>query len=697
MQRLAPIQFFLCWLALGIPVRAQDDKAGEQFFEQEVLPILRDNCFDCHSHESGESGGKLMLDSLAAMQVGGTRGSSITGATPEKSLLWRAVEYEESTLQMPPDGKLPQHQIDGIQKWLKMGTPVPAAWKGNMEAFKTGGEAAELAKSHWAYQPVRRFEQGTASIDTLLETRRRTAGLEASARADRRTLLFRAHYDLTGLRPSCQELREFEADERDDQAAFAVLVDRLLSSPHFGERWARHWMDIARYADNKGYVFQEDREYKEAYKYRDWLIESFNRDMPYDEFVKHQLAADLLPDNESNVRALGFVTLGRRFLNNQFDIIDDRLDVVSRGLMGMTLACARCHDHKYDPISQKDYYSMAGVFFNVDEPKEGGWPHRLSDRKTMRPAHVLLRGSPRSIGEKVPRRFVRFLSADSPDFPADRSGRLELAEHITGSDNPLTARVLANRIWMHLTGSSLVQTPSDLGLRCPPPQQAELLDYLATQLVAEGWSIKSLIREIMLSESYAQQSIAFETAMKIDPENQLYSRMNRRRVDFETLRDSLLASTGQLDLYLFGASEKIEAQSGSRRRSVYAYIDRQNLPPVFRTFDLASPDAHSPGRSQTTVPQQGLFMLNSSFVQALADELAGQALQKSAGKGEGPVVDWLVQQILVRRPDDSERRWISKFLDDPSRQSKNATKEAHARWSQLVQILLSSNEFSFVD
>ncbi|MEM7558918.1 MAG: PSD1 and planctomycete cytochrome C domain-containing protein [Planctomycetota bacterium] len=584
MPRLAPIQFFLGWLTLGLTVYGQEHKADEQFFEQEVLTVLRDNCFDCHSQESGESSGKLMLDTLAAMQVGGTRGSSIKAASPEKSLLWRAVEYEEPDLQMPPDGKLPQHQIEAIHKWLKMGTPVPATWKGNIEALKTGGGPAELAESHWAYQPVRNFAEAKQqeSIDSLLENQRREAGLQASPRADRRTLLFRAHYDLTGLRPRMQELREFDADERDDQAAFAAVVDHLLSSPHFGERWARHWMDVARYADNKGYVFQEDREYKEAFKYRDWLIESFNRDMPYDEFVKHQLAADLLPNNDNNIRALGFVTLGRRFLNNQFDIIDDRLDVVSRGLMGMTLACARCHDHKYDPISQKDYYSLAGVFFNVDEPKEGGWPHRLAERKTMRPAHVLLRGSPRSIGEKVPRRFVRFLSAQAPDFPADRSGRLELADHITASDNPLTARVLANRIWMHLTGSSLVQTPSDLGLRCPPPRQAELLDYLATQLVAEGWSIKSLIREIMLSESYAQQSVArnsvLKSALEKDPENQLYWRMNRRRVDFETLRDSLLASTGQLDLHLLGASEKIEAQPGSRRRTVYAYIDRRREP-----------------------------------------------------------------------------------------------------------------------
>ena len=698
MRRDASILTVLYWLALSIPVCAQDE-AGEKFFEQEVLPVLRDNCFDCHSHESGESSGKLMLDSLAAMQVGGTRGSTIKGATSEKSLLWRAVEYEEADLQMPPDGKLPQPKIEAIQKWLTMGTPVPAAWRGNIEALPTSGGAAELAKSHWAYQPVRRFKKGShpASIDTLLETQRQTSALKASERADRRTLLLRAHFDLTGLRPTLQELREFEADESDDHSAFATVVDRLLASPHFGERWARHWMDIARYADNKGYVFREDREYKEAYKYRDWLIESFNRDMPYDEFVKHRLAADLLPENETNIRALGFVTLGRRFLNNQFDIIDDRLDVVSRGLMGMTLACARCHDHKYDPISQEDYYSLAGVFFNVDEPKEGGWPHRLAERKTMRPAHVLLRGSPRSIGEKVPRRFVRFLSAEAPDFPADRSGRLELAEHITASDNPLTARVLANRIWMHLTGSSLVQSPSDLGLRCPPPRQAELLDYLATRLVAEGWSMKSLIREIMLSETYAQQSISRKPAIERDPENQLYWRMNRRRVDFESLRDNLLVSTGQLDFRLLGASEKIQAQPGSRRRTVYAYIDRQNLPPVFRTFDLASPDAHSPRRSQTTVPQQGLFMLNSSFVQSLAGDLAGQAVRRSAAKGREPAVDWLVQQVLVRRAEDAERQWILDFLDHSSSKAKSGSKEARARWSQLVQILLASNEFSFVD
>lgn len=661
---------------------------AEQRYVEQVLPILREHCFECHSHESGEGSGQLMLDSLSAMQTGGSRGAAVVAGKAEHSLLVEAMEYNNPELQMPPEGQLPPQLIVIVKQWIAAGAHMPAHLRGTPKAGGDGDDPQLRGAAHWAYQmPVQLVSEGQSEqhpIDAILQAKLVQAGLQYSPRADRPTLIKRAYYDLIGLPPDIQEIRNFVNDPLDDSQAFASLVDRLLNSPHFGERWARYWMDIARYADNKGYVFQEDREYPQAYKYRDWLIAAFNRDMPYDEFVTQQLAADLVakPDGQTeeepgDLPALGFLTLGRRFLNNKLDIIDDRLDVVSRGLMGMTLTCARCHDHKYDPLTQKDYYALAGVFLNTDEPGDGAWPHRLQDSAENRQAFVLVRGSPGRRGEKVSRRFVQFLAPDSEPLAEQGSGRLELARRIASADNPLTSRVIANRIWLHLTGQSLVESPSDFGLRCPPPQQLELLDHLALELVAQDWSMKSLIRHIMLSDAYAQTSRDRPTAAAQDPANELYWRMNRRRLDFEALRDTLLSRTGNLDRSLYGASQKIDTTPFSHRRTVYAYIDRQNLPSLFRTFDLASPDTHNPRRAQTTVPQQGLFLLNSQFVAEQAESLAARLETVAAEHSPTEAIQELFQTVLGRSPQGDELSWFRQFLVE---QAQTPQPERQERW-----------------
>jgi hypothetical protein len=659
--------------------------AQEQFYMESVLPILERHCFECHSHVNNAASGGLVLDSLASMQVGGARGAAVVAGNVE-SVLMQALHYEDVELQMPPDGKLPLEQIAAIERWIRDGAIVPEAMRGDVTA--NSGDVIDIAATHWAYQPPVGWPSPEACkesfyqenlldeqcIDQIVLTKLNACGLSMSPVAPRATLARRMYYDLVGLPPTIEQLRAIEQDQRSHEEVMTELVDELLASEHFGERWARYWMDISRYADNKGYVFQEDREYPGAFRYRDWLIRAFNNDMPYDEFVTRQLAADLISHGEGaeeHLPALGFLTLGRRFLNNKHDITDDRLDVLSRGLMGMTLACARCHDHKYDPISQADYYSMAGIFMNTDEPGGEPWPHRLQDAAESRPSFILIRGSPGNRGDQVPRRFVQFLSSNAQTYDSG-SGRLELAREITSSNNPLTGRVIANRIWMQLMGSSLVESPSDLGTRCPPPDQLELLDHLAISLMDDGWSMKRLIRRIVLSKTYQQQSYSRPDAVLLDPENRLYWKANRRRLDFEAYRDTLLSRAGLLDRSVYGPSASISGRSLMPRRTVYAYIDRQNLPSIFRTFDFASPDTHSPQRPLTSVPQQGLFVMNSDFMAHLARALEEQVSGSAASSDEHELcnspsaiaagVQQMFCKVLGRDPNDEELQLGVEFI-----------------------------------
>ncbi len=576
-------------------------------------------------------------------------------------------------------------------------------------------------------------------------------------------MIRRLTLDLHGLPPTPEETVAFEADGAAD--AYARLVDRLLASPRYGERWGRHWLDVARYADSKGYVFTDERRYPFAYTYRDYVIRAFNEDLPYDQFVMQQLAADQLPlgADKRPLAALGYLTLGRRFLNNDHDIIDDRIDVTMRGLQAMTVGCARCHDHKFDPIPQRDYYSLYGVFASSMEPKElpligqaeqtaeraafekelvkrqldvakyrtehkdelakgnrkfrdglralqkkvDQWqvdspsaPPRamaLIDKPTPQTPRIFLRGNPRNQGPEVPRQFLEVVAGENRQPFRHGSGRLELARAIADRNNPLTARVLVNRVWLHHFGAGLARTPSDFGLRGDPPTHPELLDWLAATFVDNGWSIKKLHRLILLSNTYRQTSGDDPRLLQTDPENRLLARMNRRRLDFEAMRDSLLIVAGRLDAAMGGRAVELTTAPFSTRRSVYGFIDRQNLPGLFRTFDFASPDASTPQRYTTTVPQQALFLMNSPFVVEQAQHFVQRADVAAQTKDKAKI-NRMYQLAYGRAAEAEEIALGLRFVTEASKsvEGKKAGLPLSA-WQQYAQVLLLSNEFAFVD
>ncbi len=857
------------WLALaGFCVHASaapPTPAAGEHFEKHVRPVLVDKCIQCHGPKAQRGG--LRLDSRQAILKGGDSGPALVPGQPDKSLLLKAI-HRDGDLKMPPKETLPATAVEAIAAWVKLGAPWPAS----APAASTISAVQLARKEHWSFRPVRRPEPPAVReashlrtpIDRFLMAKLESKGLSLSSEADRRTLIRRVTFDLIGLPPTPAEVDAFLADTR--PGAWERLVDRLLASPAYGERWGRHWLDVARYADTKGYVFNEERRYPYSYTYRDYVVRALNEDLGYDQFILQQLAADQLPLGEDRqpLAAMGFLTLGRRFLNDMHDIIDDRIDTVTRGLMGLTVTCARCHDHKFDPIPTRDYYSLHGVFASSFEPKDlpliapsdrttgftsfekelqkrqtevdsflkkthvemlaafrariapyllaGSDPSRrrgrlgndelnrplamrwrnylaaarkrhdpvltpwfafaalpqddfaakapalatrvagksepgkpinalvakafsgpppaslaevatryqklfghvdkawhdfsikspsatrlpspeeeairqilygpaapvnvplaeveryldraqrnkltplrkrveqwkatapdappramvLNDMPSAVQPHVLVRGNPGNPGVAVPRQFLEVLSGEGRKPFAKGSGRLELARAIASKDNPLTARVMVNRIWQHHFGAGLVRTPGDFGLRGDPPSHPELLDWLATTFVESGWSVKKMHRLILLSAAYRQSSDDHVQAAAIDPENVLLWRMNRSRLEFEPLRDSLLAIAGRLDPRLGGLPVDITQAPFPPRRSIYGFIDRQNLPGLFRSFDLASPDTATPKRHATTVPQQALFLMNSPFVieQARAfaarADVAGQANDQAA-------------------------------------------------------------------
>jgi mono/diheme cytochrome c family protein len=746
---------------------ATPDQAA--FFEAKIRPVLIANCSGCHGAAAQLA--NLRLDSLAGLQKGGDSGPAVVPGDPDKSLLIQAIR-QSGPIKMPKGGKLKPEEIADLESWVKMGAPWPAATEKKPDAL-------------WSLQPVKKpavpkvkhSAQIRNPIDAFVIAKLETSGQTLAAEADRRTLIRRLTYDLIGLPPTAAEVDAFLADKSPD--AYEKVVDRLLASPHYGERWARLWLDVARYADTKGYVFEEDRNYYNAYTYRDWVINSFNKDLPYDQFVIQQLAADRLPevqngDDKSALAALGFLTIGRRFLNVQADIIDDRIDVTMRGFEGFTVACARCHDHKFDPIPTQDYYSLYAVFNSsaeVQEPiseksvrdpwiqsnqrltavdgtirqlvvaqvkrlrqmvldpeqqktlsaevkatlqnlreevvPEGDnlvklvnafeaaerdrlqhlrddraeivrsmpsppeFAMAMVDRPNPADGFIFKRGNPGSPGGPAPRRFLLALS--KPDVEREHwekdSGRLELAKAIASRDNPLTARVFVNRVWQNHFGQGIVRTPSDFGHQGERPTHPELLDYLASTFMDGAWSIKKLQRLIVTSETYRQTSNVSQAAYNADPENRSLNRMNRRRLDLEQMRDSLMLAAGRLDLSKIGGkSVDIWAQPFAQRRAVYGFIERQNLPGTFRTFDFASPDSTSPHRFMTTVPQQALFFMNSPLSVEEARALAERP--EIQGSADDPQrVRRLYRLLFGRLPDAEELAAGVAYLKLPSTSS----------------------------
>jgi hypothetical protein len=724
-----------------------------QFFEAKIRPVLADNCYKCHSHDADKIKGGLMLDTREGMLHGGDTGPAIAPGKPEDSLIIDAISYKDADLQMPPKGaKLPDNVIADITEWVRRGAPDPRSLvaKGSSESY--GG----VGRQHWSFLPVQKQAVPAVSdpswcrtpVDNFILARLDENGMKPNPPADKYTLIRRATFDLTGLPPTEAEVQRFLVDESPD--AWAKVVDRLLASPHYGERWGRYWLDVARYADTKGDTPQrEDPRYPFAWTYRDYVINAFNTDKPYDQFIEEQLAADRLLDearrkspnpnsvDQSSLAAMGFLTLGNRFENSTNDIINDRIDVTTKAFLGLTVSCARCHDHKFDPIPTSDYYSLYDVFANTFEPKEDAWLHPvpktpelvdylsrmqaagqqkaavdreivelrrsqipqadkaekrkdllkqlfqankaladleylpaappkadvLVDVRYPKDYPVLLRGEAGSKGPMVTRHFLSILSPD-PKHPTPfmhGSGRLELARAIASPSNPMTARVLVNRVWQQHFGTGFVSTPDDLGNQSAPPNDPELLDYLSAQFMQDGWSIKKLQRTVMLSSAYQESSAGNPAYVDKDPDNKLQWRYNIRQLDFEQMHDSILAIAGTIDMTMGGRPVPIGSEGFATRRAVYAFIDRRNPAEILTQFNFPNPSVPTGKRFLTQVPQQQLFLMNSPLVIETARKLVHSPDFMSMSTDELRVASLYVS-LFQRPPTPQETALCLKYV-----------------------------------
>ena len=940
------ILVFIAFLGLAMTVvvvdsqgvRASSDEPGD-FFEKRIRPILMTNCAPCHNPKSLVA--KLDLTTAEGFARGSENGALLDPANPEKSRLLRVIAYTE-TIKMPPKSKLRPDEITALTEWVKLGAPWPntpaVQPKGNLTPITSTREFTTEEKAFWAYQPLANIAPPKVKlrswvkspIDAFVLQKLEQKGLTPAPPADKLTLLRRATYDLTGLPPTEKEMQEFLADR--SLRAFDKVIDRLLASPRYGEKWGRHWLDVARYADSTGN--DEDHRYPHAWKYRDYVIEAFNRDLPYNQFVREQIAGDLLPAvdgaevNRRGIVATGFLALGAKAIAQQdkqkmlYDVWDEQVEVTSKAFLGMTVSCARCHNHKFDPILTKDYYSLIGIFAstrsfsdpnshvsavfekplipksewqnyqaarkthndkqkrvrlaldvikdqaqlllaaqhanrladifvasrriyengaNVDEAaKQLGidsellkkwvdflkpdpqrvrgyleewaastaenresvarkyqahfakrlenWKTQLSDWLTKyqkalvenrplpdRPGmeegedrffyeiyfadgpltvsdkekkpfteeqwakieqlhkeleelkkiappepelacaieegdpakqKVLVRGDYNNLGEDAPPAFPAILSRYDPKLPFTGSGRLQLADWLARAENPLPKRVLVNRVWQWHFGEGIVRTPDNFGKMGDRPSHPELLDFLATEFIKQGYSIKALHRLVMSSSTY-QMASENPSAIDADPDNRLFSRFNRRRLTIEELRDGMLAIDGTLDLTMGGSLQAGRGTDGEnnqgrlslnpeklKRRTVYLPLRRANLPTLLNLFDFGDATTTTGKRQLTNVATQALFWLNSEFVFDRSVQLA-QALLADKTADDKARVASLYRRILNRQPTPDELTSALKYVSGSTQfAGQDGTSKA---WQSLVRILMCSNEFVYVD
>jgi hypothetical protein len=937
------LKLVICVILIGgvwlgqIVVGAQGQNPGNEFFEKRVRPLLVANCQGCHNPTARMA--ELDLTTAEGFARGAGSGQIIDRARSENSRLLRVISYNEN-LKMPPTGKLKEDEIATLTEWVRMGAPWPGATV--VETRKTTRELTDKERSFWAFQAVGHYQPpavrnetwGKSPIDRFILAKLEENGISPATEADRLTLIRRATFDLTGLPPTPKEIRDFAADK--SPQAFEKVVDRLLASPRYGEQWGRHWLDVARYADSTGN--DEDHRYPHAWRYRDWVIESFNRDLPYDQFVREQIAGDLLPPsgedistgvNRRGIIATGFLALGAKALAQQdktkmlYDVYDEQVDVTTRAFLGLTVACARCHDHKFDPILARDYYSMVSIFAStrsfkdakafVSEPlnrplvakpvvdaylsakrahddrvkrnryeiesildesrdvaikhtaenlavimraarhvyedsadlnieaqkaqtspevlkrwadylkpgvprehllawqnagpddlvavsreyqqrfaqrvtewqaklavwrkkyaealaanksplpdkpsfdagtdrffaqvcfsKEGPLGIREQDEanlpadvkarlKALRATRDLLkseaptepeaasaveegeivsqkifvRGDYHNPGDDVPKSFPQILlgKSERPQIGGG-SGRLELAQWLAQPENPLTARVMANRIWSWHMGEGLVRTPDNFGRMGEKPSHPELLDYLARTFVSKGWSMKALHREIMLSNVYRMKSQPSAQALARDPENRLFSRFNRRRLSVEEMRDSLLAIDGSLDLKMGGTLQTGTGTDGENdnkrlslnpeklnRRTVYLPLRRANLPALLNLFDFGDATTVNGHRQLTNVSTQALFWLNSDFLSERSSNLATLILNHPGDSQARIRHAYLL--ILNRQASADEISAAIKYL--AGYRTKFASKKENDAWASLARVLMSANDFNYLD
>lgn len=707
----------------------ESQTAAIEFFERKIRPVLVQHCYQCHSAEADLVQGGLRVDNAREMMRGGDSGSVISPGNPDSSLLLAALRYEE--MEMPPEQPLGEQVIRDFEHWIRHGAampkpkpdqnPAPDSANG-ASADKASTDKHEIdwqqAKTFWAFQPpmphdpleIPAAERSDPTwpenkLDRFVAARLAEQGLKPNPPASDEIWLRRVTFDLIGLPPTIEQIQSFKTDA--SPLAKGRVVDRLLASAEHAERWSRVWLDVARYAEDQAHIVGDNDSltYPNAYLYRDWVIEALAADMPYDQFVRMQLAADLIdPDAPEKHIALGFIGLGPKYYRrNDIEVMadewEDRVDTVSRGLLGLTVACARCHDHKYDPIPTSDYYALAGVFASTemfnrplnetvekkgDQAKQPGDAVHIIREGTPQDLSVMIRGDAKRLGPKVPRGFLTVLAREDLTGFENGSGRAALADAIVHAGNPLAARVIVNRVWQQLMGNSIVATPSNFGSLGASPTHPLLLDDLAVRFIDAGWSLKWLQREIVLSASYGQSSQIDPDKTEIDPDNRLHWRMPRRRLSLESYRDAILSASGLLDSAIGGPS--IDPQdSSSNRRTVYSKVSRLDLNPMLARFDFPDPNAHSPERHETTTPLQKLFLLNSPFLVHHATAFARRI--RDGGQNDRDRIELAYQTLFGRSPLDTERRLAENYVADGSEQ----------RWNGLAQTLLISNEMFILD
>jgi len=789
-----------------------------EFFEKKIRPILMDNCYKCHSPAGGKLKGGLNLSSREGLLKGGEKGTAIVPGHPEQSKLIEAIHWTNKDLQMPPKTQLSETAIADLEKWVQMGAP----WAGGDLKGVVGPTLAnydKLRQTFWAWQPlhivrppvVKNASWPISDVDKFVLAKMEQNGLHPVGQADKYELLRRVTFDLTGLPPTPRDIEAFIADASPD--AYSRVVDRLLASPAFGERWGRHWLDVARYAESTGST--RNYPYAYAWRYRDYVIDAFNSDKPFNQFITEQLAGDQLPftsakQHDDQVIATGFLALGVKDLNEKdrnkykLDNVDEQIDVVSKSMLGLTISCARCHDHKFDPIPTSDYYKLAGLFESTEilcglRSKKGAGKNAVDDAMLYRLAPVrsssssdvsstqqqlaqlearldatedelrravitggfkaaqsgdkkaakqlagqrqealnlrtqiaaLQQGAALAIGVKdeqpvnspiyqhgesdapgplVPRGTIslcKFVSFQP--IPSGQSGRLELARWIANRDNPLTTRVVANRIWHNLFGQGIVRTVDNFGTTGEAPANPELLDYLANRFVQNGWSFKKTIRELVLTRAYQLAGTWDPANGATDPGDRYLWRSAPRRLEAEEIRDAILVAGGKLDekhpvgstMAGGGAGEvrKIYAMEGradsATYRSIYLPILRDLLPASLDKFDFANPEMVTGDREVTTVAPQALFLMNDPFVVNHSQNMAGRLMEHDWMDQPGRID--LAYQIAFGRPaTQGETERAGQYLASYST-SANTPAAKNAAWTSLCQALIASAEFRYVN